>query len=186
MTCAKEEASGAGGGALEGTGLDAESCAMRVIPRKVPKPFLLLERVSGWSEKGLEARVIPVEARPYEVWELLEAMGQAACLHQRVRGRWQRQAFVLSCPRMAFESLEANGRACVHAELLTQAASAASYAVRVESRAGEKDKARLLAQGELAVGLMDWPDRNGEEAGEAEQRSRETWRWLTGKASKIA
>ncbi len=186
MTCAKEEAPGAGGGALEGTGPDAESCAMPVIPRKVPEPFLLLERVSSWSEKGLEARVMPVEGRPYEVWELLEAMGQAACLHQRVRGRWKRQAFVLSCPRMAFESLEGNGRACVHAELLTQAASAASYAVRVESLAGEKGAARMLVQGELAVGLMEWPGRNGAEAGEAEQRSREKWRWLTGKASKIA
>lgn len=159
---------------------------MNVLPRDTPRHFLLLREVTSWSENHLEARVLSAKGSPLEIWELLEAMAQAACLHERMRAKWAKQAVVLSWPRLGFGSLDPRGDARVRVELLARVSSGASYAVRVED-AGDKGKASgELASGELTVGLVEWPGKDKTEAEDARKRSEETWRWLTKRASTSA
>lgn len=97
------------------------------FPASIPSPFVLLDSiVSADAAQLVACRFFS----PSPLWQGLEAMAQAAAMHQRFLGDFSQHAFLLSmdtCPYPATDTVE--GALRITAKLLGQTQSAAAYAM---------------------------------------------------------
>ncbi len=115
----------------------------------IPEPFCLLDAVLSWDRDGLWARR-RFEGAP--VWQALEAAAQACAMHQRVLSGFKRHAFLLSVRRFPLHPARLDGRFAIHAEVLGQSGTSASYGVQLAC-------GQLSLEGRLAIGLAPYGGR---------------------------
>lgn len=113
---------GAGDALPGGTGTPPKEA----LPGAVPRPFVLLDAVSGADAHGLTAWR-RFDAAPF--WQGMEAAAQAAALHQRFLSGFSRHAFLLSVDECPLPGGCLCGMAEIRATLLGGSLSALAYRV---------------------------------------------------------
>ena len=113
------------------------------LPAAVPAPFVLLDAVTHCDAATLEAvRCFSGD----EAWQGMEAVAQAAALHQRWLAAFERHAFLLG-----LEECRCTEPLCgtlgIRVRLTGQSAQAATYSCELVSETGERPLSAALSVG---------------------------------------
>ncbi|HIW78019.1 MAG TPA: hypothetical protein H9874_02590 [Candidatus Bilophila faecipullorum] len=151
------------------------------LPADVPRPFVLLDAVSGADAEGLTAWR-RFDAAPF--WQGMEAAAQAAALHQRFLSGFSRHAFLLSVDECPLPEGLLCDRVEIRAALLGGSLSAVAYRVDLMPHgpafpggggAGAVPSAALTLF--LSIGLTPYDATFKRDA--LESRYRRLFQWLT-------
>lgn len=153
------------------TPADGSNAPIEGLPAGTPRPFVLLDHLERYDSQTLEATR---RFRGAPLWQGLEALAQAAALHQRISCDFSRHAFLLGFEECLFGPAgkgALDGLATVRVALSGQARGAASYAAALLF----DDHPRLQAS--LSIGLVDYDARF--DAAALSRRYRELFQCLT-------
>lgn len=140
----------------------------RSFPTQIPLPFTLLDNISSADATQLVAHRVFTRS---PVWQGLEAMAQAAALHQRFLCDFSQHAFLLSLDECQYPAVDTlNGSVCISAHLLGQTQRAAAYAMEALGPEG-------LWSLQLHIGLTPYDDIFKQQLLEPHYRS--LFAWLT-------
>lgn len=145
------------------------------LPAETPRPFVLLDSLDRFDSQTLEATR---RFRGAPLWQGLEALAQAAALHQRLSCDFSRHAFLLGVEECLFGAAgdePLDGAATLRVALSGAARSAASYAAALLL------DGRPRLQASLSIGLVDYDTRF--DAAALSRRYRELFQCLTNPAS---